>query len=186
MNLYAYVGGDPINYIDPDGNFAITGMIIAAAVLVAMNPDIANAPAVDDETYASNGAAGIITDAVAEGALGYAGGKIAGKLLSKCVSKKLALPKSFPKNIHAGQQGKHIPGHNNFTPGRSSLTVDAQKLLNGVHEGTHPIVRMTPRNQPVVNFGKPIGEFGGKATQYGIIHHGKKGAHIVPANPIQF
>ena len=30
---------------------------------------------------------------------------------------------SFPKGINEGKQGKHIPGHNNFTPERSELTV---------------------------------------------------------------
>jgi len=107
--------------------------------------------------------------------------------VGKCPIKN-KVPDSIPKKIHPGQQGKHIPGHNNFTPGRSPLAegVDAQKLLDGVHSGAYPIVRMTPRNQPVVDFGKAIGEFEGKATQFGIIHHGKKGAHIVPANPVQF
>lgn len=104
------------------------------------------------------------------------------------VAKGLAVPKNLPKNIHPGQQGKHIPGHNNYTPGRSSLAegVNPQKLLDGVQSGAHPIVRMTPRGQPVVDFGKAIGQFEGKATNFGIIHHGKKGAHIVPANPVQF
>lgn len=94
----------------------------------------------------------------------------------------------MPKNIHPSQQGKHIPGHNNFTPGRSPLAegVNPQKLLDGVQSGSHPIVRMTPRGQSVVDFGKTIGQFEGKGTQFGIIHHGKKGAHIVPANPVQF
>ncbi|WP_238409181.1 polymorphic toxin type 50 domain-containing protein, partial [Photorhabdus laumondii] len=63
--------------------------------------------------------------------------------------------------------------------------VDPQKLLNGVHSGEYPIIRMTPRNQPIVNFGKPIGKYEGQPTNYGIIHYGKNGAHIVPANPIQ-
>ena len=61
-----------------------------------------------------------------------------------------------------------------------------QKLREGVQSGAHSIVRITPRGQPVVDFGKAIGQFEGKATNFGIIHHGKKGAHIVPANPVQF
>ncbi|UZH09852.1 MULTISPECIES: polymorphic toxin type 50 domain-containing protein [unclassified Halomonas] len=104
------------------------------------------------------------------------------------VRRRLPVPENLPENIHPGQQGKHIPGHNNFTPGRSPLAegINPQQLLDGVHDGTHSIVRMTPRGQPVVDFGKTIGQFEGNGTQFGIIHHGKNGAHIVPANPIQF
>lgn len=111
-----------------------------------------------------------------------------GRAAPSFVTKRLAVPDNLPKNIHPGQQGKHIPGHNNYTPGRSPLAegVNPQTLLDGVQNGAHPIVRMTPRGQPVVDFGKAIGQFEGKATNFGIIHHGKKGAHIVPANPVQF
>jgi len=50
-------------------------------------------------------------------------------------------------NIHAGQQGKHVLGHNNFIPGRSYFNegVDPQKLLNGVHAGEFPVVGYGPR-----------------------------------------
>lgn len=103
------------------------------------------------------------------------------------VNKGLPVPDGLSKEIHPGQQGKHIPGHNNYTPGRSPLVdgVDPQGLLNGVHTGEYQIIRMTPRNQPVVNFGKPIGTYEGQPTSYGIIHSGKNGAHVVPANPVQ-
>lgn len=102
-------------------------------------------------------------------------------------SKGLPVPAGLSKDIHSGQQGKHIPGHNNYTPGRSPLLdgIDPQKLLNGVHSGEYKIIRMTPRNQPVVNFVKPIGNYEGQPTNYGIVHYGKNGAHIVPANPVQ-
>jgi hypothetical protein len=89
--------------------------------------------------------------------------------------------------IHAGQQGKHIPGHNNQIPGRSTLNpgVDAQKLLDGVHSGTYKIVSQSARGQPVVDFGRVIGmdAASGLPTRYGTVHSGKGGAHIVPANP---
>lgn len=38
----------------------------------------------------------------------------------------------FPKNIHEGKQGKHIPGHNNYQEGKSILAVsleEAQEIL---------------------------------------------------------
>jgi len=90
-------------------------------------------------------------------------------------------------NIHAGQQGKHVLGHNNFIPGRSYFDegVDPQKLLNGAHAGEFPVVGYGSRGQPIVDFGQNIGVDGssGLATRYGTIHSGKNGAHIVPTNP---
>ncbi|WP_339495542.1 polymorphic toxin type 50 domain-containing protein [Pseudomonas sp. RA_105y_Pfl2_P56] len=90
-------------------------------------------------------------------------------------------------SIHAGQQGKHILGHNNFIPGRSYFNegVDPQKLLNGTHAGELPVVGYGSRGQPIVDFGTNIGVDGssGLATRYGTIHSGKSGAHIVPTNP---
>jgi len=90
-------------------------------------------------------------------------------------------------SIHAGQQGKHVLGHNNFLPGRSYLNegVDPQKLLNGAHAGEFPVVGYGSRGQPIVDFGKNIGVDGtsGLTTRYGTIHSGKSGAHIVPTNP---
>lgn len=90
-------------------------------------------------------------------------------------------------NSHPGQHGKHISGNNNFIPGRSSINsdVDPQKLLDGVHNGSYPVVGTGSRGQPVVDFGRPIGIDGttGSSTNFGTIHSGKSGAHIVQTNP---
>ena len=98
-----------------------------------------------------------------------------------------ALLDNVASSIHAGQQGKHVLGHNNFLPGRSYLNegVDPQKLLNGAHAGEFPVVGYGSRGQPIVDFGKNIGVDGtsGLTTRYGTIHSGKSGAHIVPTNP---
>ena len=98
-----------------------------------------------------------------------------------------ALLDNVASSIHAGQQGKHVLGHNNFLPGRSYLNegVDPQKLLNGAHAGESPVVGYGSRGQPIVDFGKNIGVDGtsGLTTRYGTIHSGKSGAHIVPTNP---
>ena len=89
--------------------------------------------------------------------------------------------------IHPGQQGKHVPGDNNFIPGRSTMNadIDPQQLLNGVHGGQYSVVGAGSRGQPIVDFGRPIGVDAatGLPTQYGTIHSGNNGAHIVPTNP---
>ncbi|KAB0488808.1 polymorphic toxin type 50 domain-containing protein [Pseudomonas reinekei] len=85
--------------------------------------------------------------------------------------------------MHAGQQGKHIRGHNNFEEGRSYFNngVDPVELLGGVQRGKYPIVGAGARGNPVVDFGRPIGIDGrtGQSVIKGLIHYGKNGAHIV-------
>lgn len=95
--------------------------------------------------------------------------------------------------IHEGQQGKHIPGHNNFQPGKSELTdPNPQRLLQegagrGQQIGDTPIGQ--PGSKERVDFGRTIGNYvdpvtGEKTpTTNGIIHYGSRGAHIVPSRP---
>ena len=97
---------------------------------------------------------------------------------------------SISKTIHLGKQGKHILGHNNYQVGKSILNSNPKTLLEGFHAGKFKTLR-TFDNKAIIDFGSDIGTFykGGNAvgpTRFGIIHHGKNGAHIVPANPIQF
>ncbi len=92
-----------------------------------------------------------------------------------------------PPKLHMGQQGKHIPGHNNYTPGRSPLThPDPQGLLNDFAGKGDPVGNI-PRGQPGfkerIDFGQIIGEIEGQPTTKGIVHYSNKGAHIVPARP---
>ncbi|MFT7561887.1 MAG: RHS repeat-associated protein [Flavobacteriales bacterium] len=184
FNRYAYVNNNPFKYSDPNGEEPVWLFASDIDVKDLAEEKISRAEFKDRE-LARREAAAVSANFIPVGGGGVAAVNI---LRLAKVTKGLAVPKNLPKNIHPGQQGKHIPGHNNFTPGRSPLAegVNPQKLLDGVQSGAHPIVRMTPRGQPVVDFGKTIGQTQGKATQFGIIHHGKNGAHIVPANPVQF
>lgn len=92
--------------------------------------------------------------------------------------------------IDPGKQGKHIPGHNNFTPGRSYLTIseeEAQKLVNQ-YAGTGELLRDKNnrwRQTELVDADRPIGISVGKdgaetPTSRFIIHYSKTGTHIVP------
>ncbi|MGV3654115.1 MAG: polymorphic toxin type 50 domain-containing protein, partial [Noviherbaspirillum sp.] len=129
-------------------------------------------------------------DYVRDVALGAAGATISAVSVTKPTvgaNKTANVLDDIAINIHPGQQGKHIPGNNNFIPGRSTIdsSVNPQELLNGVHSGQYPVVGTGSRGQPIVDFGRPIGvdASSGLPTQYGTIHSGKSGAHIVPTNP---
>jgi hypothetical protein len=94
-------------------------------------------------------------------------------------------------NINAGKQGKHIPGHNNFIPGRSELTADPNVLVQRAGTGTP--VNSVPRGQPGfkerVDFGEIIGNYvdpqsgASFPTTKGIITYANDGVHIIPARP---
>jgi soluble cytochrome b562 len=95
----------------------------------------------------------------------------------------------FDTTVHAGKQGKHIEGHNNYIDGKSIMNGnmdDIQKLVDEF-AGTG---QWKTDNKEMVDFGKTIGDYvdinTGEAlkTTRGIIHYSKKGVHIVPAKPI--
>ena len=98
-----------------------------------------------------------------------------------------ACPPSSAPTIVAAKQGKHIPGHKNFIPGRSPLThPDPQKLVNqfaGKGQPVGTVSRGRPGFKERIDFGEIIGEINGQPTSNGIIHYSKDGVHIVPANP---
>jgi len=63
--------------------------------------------------------------------------------------------------INWGKQGKHIPGHNNYTPGRSIITSDpailAEKAGTGQQISNTDVG--TPGSKERVNFGETIGTY---------------------------
>ena len=92
--------------------------------------------------------------------------------------------------INMGRQGKHIPGHNNFEPGRSILRADPESLASRAGTGTQ--VGRVPVGQPGskerVVFDDFIGDYVDEAgvvtpTKVGIIHYSNDGIHIVPGRP---
>ncbi|MEZ5842557.1 MAG: polymorphic toxin type 50 domain-containing protein [Hyphomicrobiaceae bacterium] len=95
--------------------------------------------------------------------------------------------------IDEDKKGKHVPGHKNFIPGRSKLTDDdPQSLLDkasgkGQQIGTTAVPQ--PGSKERYDWDKPIGNYvdgqsgNSSPTTVGIIHYGKRGAHIVPARP---
>ena len=100
----------------------------------------------------------------------------------------------YDAKVNVGQQNKHIPGTNEYknalNNGQTKSILygdinDIQNLLNQ-KAGTGDFLGT---NKERVNFGKVIGQYInpdtgiGVETTIGIIHYGKKGAHIVPARP---
>lgn len=98
-----------------------------------------------------------------------------------------------PKVIHPGRQGKHIPDHPNYIPGRSILTHENPQALIDDFAGTGTPANKVPKGQPGykerVDFGEQIGFFVDEATgakiptTKGIITYSKDGMHIIPARP---
>lgn len=93
----------------------------------------------------------------------------------------------IPKSL-SPRQGLHISP---VTDGRSVLTADPAELLKGLHAGDFKILRNPKPGQVVVDFNAPIGEYWSNGikvgqTQFGSVSYGKKGAHIIPANPKQW
>ncbi|MDO9426995.1 MAG: polymorphic toxin type 50 domain-containing protein, partial [Methylobacterium sp.] len=126
-----------------------------------------------------------LRSAIENGKIGGAalGGGFAKPTLGNA-GKGIVNPNGLPTNIHMGQQGKHIRGHNNFQEGRSYFNdgVDPTELLAGVHSGKYPVIGTGKRGNPIVDFGRPIGVDGatGQSVTRGQIRYGRNGAHIVP------
>jgi RHS repeat-associated protein len=99
--------------------------------------------------------------------------------------------------IDQGQQDKHIPGTNNYdeSAGRSILTYSDPQFLLSTYGGTGQSLNDTPIGQAGsrerVDFGTMIGlrvfpDGSSVPTTVGIIHYSNSGAHIVPANPVDW
>lgn len=96
--------------------------------------------------------------------------------------------------IHWGRQDKHIPGTNNYRPGRSVLTYsDPQQLVDdfaGTGESANGIPAGQPGARERVDFGQVIGNYVDLAgnstpTTVGMIVYSGSGVHIYPARPVQ-
>lgn len=94
----------------------------------------------------------------------------------------------FPKKIHDGKQGKHIPGHNNYTPGRSKITISTERLQKLIVTYSNK-GQVVSDNKERIDFGTVIGVYVDQSTgkEYpttiGIINYSKAGTHVVPAYP---
>lgn len=95
------------------------------------------------------------------------------------------------KTVEVGKQGKHIKGHNNYTDGRSYLTVSEKEVQDLVYKyaGTGEIRRDAQGNWTNKEFVKADRKIGvaidpvtGEEfeTSRFSIHYSKKGTHIVP------
>jgi RHS repeat-associated protein len=93
------------------------------------------------------------------------------------------------QSINQGKQGKHMVGHNNYVPGKSILTSNAQSLLNDFHSRNVTSMQGIDGVKTRVNFGKTIGNYVdpqtgvSTPTTNGIVINSKTGVHIVPARP---
>ncbi len=144
-------------------------------------PERAVGDAVQGEAEGRTGGSGILqskglTD-VGEGGIAGSGAKGIGSAVD------FGIP-----NFLNPRQDLHIPP---VVDGRSVLTTDPSDLLQGLLNGDFTILRQPKPGQVVVDFSKPIREYWSNGTkvgetQFGSVSYGKKGAHIIPANPNQW
>ena len=113
---------------------------------------------------------------------------------AKAIKSSSKTVNGYDTKVNVGQQNKHIPGTNEYknalNNGQTKSIIygdanDIQNLLND-KASTGDFIGA---NKERVNFGQVIGQYVdpdtgvGVETTIGIIHYGKKGAHIVPARP---
>ena len=109
------------------------------------------------------------------------------KLVAKA-DKDFRLVKGVPVVLHFGKQTKHMPGHTNFIPGKSIITLGIGELQRLVEDkvGTGT---WKSKYKEQVDFESVIGIYvnpkTGDAipTTVGIVHYSKSGLHVVPASP---
>lgn len=100
-------------------------------------------------------------------------------------------PTGHVTGLHVDSQGKHIPGHKNYDPSKVKSVFQgslshAQELIDE-YAGTGTWL---DNNRERIDFGEFIGIWVSPdgtqrlPTTRGIIHHGKRGAHIVPSRPV--
>ena len=185
FNRYAYVNNNPYKYVDPDGrNWALAGRgaILGAELGSAAGP--------------WGSAAGAV---IVGGAALWFGDKAINWIASSGEGKTngstgtASSGSNSGTKIEEGKQGKHVPGHNNFEPGKSELAHPNPQGLVDEHKGTGQQVGSTPvgeaGSRERIDFGTKIGVYVDPATGQrssttnGIIHESKKGVHIVPARP---
>lgn len=103
--------------------------------------------------------------------------------------------KVFPgctTKLNEDAQGKHIPGHKNFQKGKSYLSISMERAQHLADKFGGTGKRKGNQTREVVDFGETIGMYVDRTTgeslptRFGSIHYGKRGCHIVPANPNQY
>lgn len=107
------------------------------------------------------------------------------------ITNKFADRARWPSALEEGKQGKRIKGHPNYAEGKSVLTISMQEAgdLAPKFSGRGDVVgNEASSNKERVDFGKVIGQYtdekgNTRDTTMGLIHHSKKGTHIVPSKP---
>ena len=116
----------------------------------------------------------------------------AAKRVREAVPSEAPASSDTAPKVHEGKQGKHVAGHNNYTPGRSRLTADPNELAKAAGTGAPvgKVARGAPGFKERVDFGRVIGDWVDEATgasyptTKGIIIYARDGTiHIVPARP---
>ncbi len=94
----------------------------------------------------------------------------------------------FTTELDLGKQTKHMPGHRNDDPSRSTITLDVEETQNLIEQkaGTG---NWESGQKETVEFGVDIGIYRGSGSYLGVpttrgtIHYSNSGAHLVGCTP---
>ncbi len=111
----------------------------------------------------------------------------------RAVRRLKRLPEPGPEipPIHAGRQGKHVPGHPHYESGRSILKADPHELRKLAGTGTpmNKVGRGQPGFKEAIDYEFPIGTFVSRdgrtalETTRAMLVYAKDGIHFYPIRP---
>jgi uncharacterized protein RhaS with RHS repeats len=133
FNRYAYANNSPYKYVDPDGRLAfllpLIPYIVGGGTVAVVGHYVLPGRQMREDTARAVGNAILNSGSGDKGNTNQSGTSSGGKSGAK---------------IEGGKQGKHVPGHNNFEPGKSELTHPNPQSLVDDHKGTGQQVGSTP------------------------------------------
>jgi hypothetical protein len=140
INLYAYVGNNPLNLTDPDGKCGpLCAVLIGFGIYHLMNPAHVNAPGPGDPVYKNDTYDRVLGGAVIGGLASY-GGELAGPIVGKVLQR--LLPGTKPAIQFAQKAISPVFGNGEFA-GKTVQEVAAGLRSGAIESSQLPLQTIT-------------------------------------------